>query len=177
MGRPKQLLEIAGRTILSRTVDALRTCADEVVLIGSGPVPVDLCDMVRLTDVPNVGGPLAGILAAMRWAPHTRWLIAGCDYPRIRSEALRWLLDQGRPDTWAVMPRRSVGARPEPLLALYEPQSELLLARLAVAGGGRGPADLVGHPRVSLPGVPVEFQDSWEDIDHPDEFAKVMEEK
>mgnify|MGYP001581247924 CR=1 FL=1 len=36
---------------------------------------------MRIDDVTGVGGPLAGILAALRWRPDANWIIAACDLP------------------------------------------------------------------------------------------------
>jgi len=83
MGRPKQTLVHGETTLSERAVDAMRSEVKQVVLAGSGPVPDILRDLPRLPDPPAVGGPLAGVLAAMRWSPESVWVVAACDMPRI----------------------------------------------------------------------------------------------
>lgn len=175
MGRPKQLLEIAGGTLLHRTVDALRAVCSEVVLLGEGEAPADLRGMPRLADVGDAEGPLAGLLAAFRWQPAARWMVAGCDYPRIRAAALRWLLAQAQPGVWAVLPRRTADARPEPLLAYYEPVCAPLLEDMAKQRGG-GPSRLARYPHVESPIVPPHLCDAWQDADYPSDIEVIRRE-
>ncbi|HXT50045.1 MAG TPA: NTP transferase domain-containing protein, partial [Thermoanaerobaculia bacterium] len=122
---------------------------------------------VRLADAPGVRGPLAGILAARRWDPVT-WLIASCDLPRLRAEAVEWLLAQRRPGCWAVLPR--AGGVVQPLLAIYEPQALPLLETLAVEGAP-GPSRLEGHAHVATPEPPPEIADCWRGVNTPEELA------
>ncbi len=124
---------------------------------------------VRLPDIPGVRGPLAGILAALRWDPVT-WVIASCDLPRLRAEAVEWLLAQRRPGRWAVMPR--VGGIAQPLLAVYEPQALSMLEAIAAAGAP-GPSRLEGQPHVATPEPPPELADCWRGVNTPEELAEL----
>jgi molybdopterin-guanine dinucleotide biosynthesis protein A len=99
-----------------------------------------------------LAGPLAGILAAMRWAPAEAWVFVACDLPLIDHGVLEWLLAERRPGRWAVIPTAGEGL-PEPLLAIYEPQARLVL-ELFATGGRLGPSALVGHPKVATVPVP-----------------------
>ncbi len=64
-----------GLTWLENTVELLTPFTEQVVLSGAGEVPSSLDSLVRLADVPDVQGPLTGILAAMRWHPDACWLL------------------------------------------------------------------------------------------------------
>jgi molybdopterin-guanine dinucleotide biosynthesis protein MobB len=142
MGRPKESLVVDGMPLLTP-------------------------ELPRLPDAPALRGPLAGILAAMRWAPAT-WTIAACDLPRVREAAVDWLLAQRRPGTWAVLPR--VGGEVQPLLAVYEPQALPLLEAIA-ADGAPAPSRLVGRPHVATPEPPAELADCWRGVNTPEELA------
>jgi molybdopterin-guanine dinucleotide biosynthesis protein A len=174
MGRPKHLLELGGRSLLERTVDALSLRAGEVVLLGSGDVPEALAGLRRLADAPGLAGPLAGILAAMRWRPDAAWIIAACDQPLISAAAVEWLLGQRRPEAWAVLPGAEGGV--EPLLAVYEPAAGGLLEKLA-ATGGLGPSALAGHARVHSPMPPAEIAEAWRDVNTPEDMHGVEKEQ
>ncbi|MBZ0267545.1 molybdopterin-guanine dinucleotide biosynthesis protein B, partial [bacterium] len=115
MGTPKQLLDWGGRSIVERTVGILDTCAERVVFLGDGDVPEGCGHLPRIPDPPGLGGPLAGILGAMRWGPGATWIVTACDQPLVDGEALDWLLEHRAPGTWAVLPVGEHG--PEPLLA------------------------------------------------------------
>ena len=168
MNTPKQLLSHGGVTLAARAVEAMRPHVEKVVLAGSGPVPDELRDLHRLLDPPGVEGPIAGLLAVMRWAPGSAWVVAACDLPRISGEAVRWLLEQRRPGTWAVLPRSRSG-RVESLLAVYEPQSRLLLEAQA-ADGRWGPRHLAENDRVACPTLPTELAGAWTNVNTPEEM-------
>jgi molybdopterin-guanine dinucleotide biosynthesis protein A len=169
MNTPKQLLSQGGVTLAARAVEAMRPHVEKVVLAGSGPVPDELQDLHRLLDPPGVEGPIAGLLAVMRWAPGSAWVVAACDMPRISGEAVRWLLEQRRVGTWAVLPRSSSG-RIEALLAVYEPQSRPLL-EAQVAAGRWGPRHIAENERVVCPTPPTELAGAWINVNTPEEMT------
>ncbi len=168
MGKPKQIMRHGGITMAERAVEAMRPQVEQVVLAGSGPVPDEIRDLHRLPDVPEVAGPLAGLLSAMRWAPESAWVVAACDMPRIEGEAVRWLLEQRRLGTWAVLPRSRSG-KIEALLAVYEPQSRPLLEAQAAAGRW-GPRHLAENERVLCPTLPAELAEAWTNVNTPEEI-------
>jgi molybdopterin-guanine dinucleotide biosynthesis protein A len=168
MRTPKQLLSHGGVPLAAHAVEAMRPHVEQVVLAGSGPVPDQLRDLQQLRDPPGVAGPLAGVLAAMRWAPESAWVVAACDMPRISGEAVRWLLEQRRSGTWAVLPR-SGEDRIEPLLAVYEPQSRSLLEAQAAAGRW-GPRHLAENDRVVCPTPPAELAGAWTNVNTLEEM-------
>jgi molybdopterin-guanine dinucleotide biosynthesis protein A len=167
MGRPKQLVEVGGVSMLDRVARPLERHVDRVVLLGSGPVPAVWDGATRLPDPPGVSGPAAGLLAAMRWAPRSAWLLAACDLPRLEEAAVSWLLDQRQPGRWCVLPSLD-GVYPEAMLAVYEPQARRLVE--ATAGMGKGPSRLSGHRAAALVRVPTELRDCWRDADTPDDL-------
>jgi molybdopterin-guanine dinucleotide biosynthesis protein A len=170
MGHPKQMIEVTGVTMAERVAAALEPHVDEVVLLGGGDVPRALDGLRSLIDAPGIAGPLAGILAATRWAPHAAWVIAACDLPRIDARAVRWLLDQRRLGRWAVLPKLEIGL--EPLLALYEPQAGDLLEDLAAAGEA-APRLLAEHPEVGTPTPPDELAGHWSNANTPQDLASL----
>jgi len=116
MGTPKHLLRAGERTFLEHVVAALEPCVSRLVLLGSGEVPDQCRHLTRLPDPPGLAGPLAGMLAAMRWNRDVAWLIAACDLPLVTSDAIAWLLEQRAPVRVAVLPRLWEGEAPgEPL--------------------------------------------------------------
>jgi molybdopterin-guanine dinucleotide biosynthesis protein B len=162
MGRPKEAIEIAGRPLLARVAEALAP-AGAVTLLGGGGAAA----LPRLPDVPDAHGPLAGILAALRWEPAC-WVVASCDLPRLRADAVEWLLAQRRPGRWAVLPR--VGGVVQPLLAVYEAQALPLLEALA-AEGAAAPSRLEGQAHVATPEPPAELAACWRGVNTPQELA------
>jgi molybdopterin-guanine dinucleotide biosynthesis protein MobB len=142
MGRPKQLVrfhgsalgEIVARALssgigepkINHGVGGAKLLDPNLVLLGAGPVPDALHGLRRLPDAPGLAGPIAGLLAAHRWAPSAAWILAACDHPWLTESDIRWLIDQRRPGAWAIVPRQPDG-HPCSTLGLYEPQSLTVL--------------------------------------------------
>ena len=168
MGSPKQLLHHGDSTLIEIAAAALGETVDDVVILGGGDLPESLARHPRLPDVNDTTGPMAGMLAAMRWQPRSAWIFAACDLPLLRSEAVSWLCRQRRPGRWAVLPRLGE-AGVEPLLAMYEPQSRGLLEDL-VARDLRAPRHIADHPRVVSPTPPEELHPQWTNANTPEEL-------
>jgi molybdopterin-guanine dinucleotide biosynthesis protein A len=168
MGQPKQTIEWKGRSFARIAANALTPQTERVLLLGDGPLPSDCVDILRLPDPPEVTGPLAGMLSAMRWAPDATWLFAAYDMPLISAEAIAWLCAQRRPGRWAVLPTLD-GARPEPLLSVWEPMMRSTLEHHAHEGH-LAPRLLKDHAKAEMIAVPAELQAAWKNINTPDDL-------
>ncbi len=171
MGLPKQLLQHRGRAFATIVHDALAPHTHRVVALGAGALPDALGDLPRLPDAPGLMGPMAGLLAALRWAPSAAWVLAACDLPRIAPEAIGWLLEQRRPGIRAVLPVGPSG-RIEPLLAVYEPHVREAVEEL-VAGGTLAPRRLRDLPGVASPVVPNGLAPAWSNVNRPEELDEL----
>lgn len=163
MGCPKQLLVKDGQTWLQRTAGLLAEVADHVVVAGGGEMGD--CLLPRLPDAPDGHGPLAGLLAAMRWQPWATVLACACDLPELTAAALAWLLEQREPGVWAVIPK--VGAYHEPLLALYDFRIRPALEIMARRDIGRL-SSLIGADRVRVVSPPPELCGAWRNVNSPE---------
>jgi len=171
MGTPKHLILQDGRTWIERTVTLLQQLLGQVIITGAGELPPSLLSIPRVTDVPNLGGPLAGILAALRAYPRVSWLVVACDQPDICPEALQWLLDCRRPGVLAVLPDIAGTGRVEPLLAYYDKTILPVLEQMA-AEGHRRMNRLQSIPGVKTPTPPSHLHYSWHNINTPNDLAK-----
>lgn len=166
MGQSKHLLSFRGRTWLAHIVTAARQLGDAVVLLGPGRVPRSCTSLLRLPDVPGLAGPLAGMCAALRWRPDTRWIFLACDSPLVTPDALRWLKAQARPGIWAIQARPSANKPPDPFPGWYDFRAASALA------SARGPSSLAQHPRTALPVLPSQLQNAWLNCNTPAEAAR-----
>ncbi|MGE0432230.1 MAG: molybdopterin-guanine dinucleotide biosynthesis protein B [Planctomycetota bacterium] len=118
MGEPKHLLRRPdGTTLVEHAVRELQTVATRVVLLGAGEVPASLAATPRLPDIADGReGPLAGVLAALRWQPDAWWCVAPCDQPALGRELLTWLREQAATSVWAVAASIDGQAQPLPML-------------------------------------------------------------
>ncbi len=170
MGSPKHLLTTAtGETWLERAVAILSDRLDGVVISGSGDVPSGMDKLVRLTDVPDGQGPLAGIVSAMRWRPDVSWLVIACDMPGVTGEAVDWLLGTRQPGRWATVPQIEGQKWGEPLFALYNPPCGLFFERMlveeyyAIQGVCR-------NSRVDFVQIPEELKSAWSNVNTPEQL-------
>ncbi len=168
MGRPKAMVSYQGRAFLDRIVDTVRGHVHRVCLLGKGAVPPIEPPPDQIPDAPDLSGPMAGIVAALRRAPQACWLIAACDLPRLQPAAIEWLLGRRAPGRWAVLPRLDP-ERVEPLLAIYEPQS-LGLFEALTQRGVMTPWKIKTDPSVLTVDVPREFRVSWANTNTPEEL-------
>ena len=173
MGRPKQLLEHRGRSFAAIARAALQQLVDRTVVLGAGPLPDDAGGALRLPNPPGLAGPMAGLLAALRWAPGAVWVVAACDLPLVTPEAVAWLLSQRRPGVRAILPI-GPGGRVEPLLAVYEPRAREAVEELA-AGGALAPRHLRAIPGVHSPPVPAGLASAWRNVNTPADLAALPE--
>ncbi|MCX6641601.1 MAG: molybdenum cofactor guanylyltransferase [bacterium] len=165
---PKQLLPSSGGvTWLERTVAVAVSVTPKVVLAGDGVVASSLTHLPHLPDVPDVEGPLAGLLAAMRWAPRVSWLLLACDLPELTSEALRWVMSYRSPAIRAVLPSIKPNMV-EPLAALYEWHLHPLLESRA-ASGIWGFQSLPEEYDVITPLSPQHLLPAWNNVNTPHE--------
>jgi len=169
MGRAKHLLELDGLSWVERAVAILEPHVDRVVISGKGSLPGSLSHLRRLSDAPGVAGPMAGILAALRWHPTASWLVLACDLPEVTSEAISWLLAQRRPGARAVIPKLSASGPLEPLLACYEARCRDHLEELAVGKCFRLGA-LAGRQGVATPQPPPSLHAAWRNVNTPAEL-------
>lgn len=171
MGQSKSLLTYQGVSFVERVAAALQPSVSEVVLLGDGPLPELRAPLRRLPDAAGLRGPLAGILAALRADRRACWVMAACDLPLLRSDAVMWLLRQRGPGRRAILPSLTAD-RVEPLLAVYE-RDALPLVEELVAEGCHAPHRLAGRAGVYSPMVPADLRSCWTNINTPAELDRL----
>ena len=174
MGRPKHLIKGRnGLTWIENSVSLLRPFTQDIVLSGAGDVPDVLSSLTRIPDVPDVQGPLTGILAAMRWHPDSCWLLLACDMPNISPEALEWLLSNRTPDSWGTVPRLKEDGFVEPLLAVYEPRAREYFEELRSSGCLRI-SMVARRSKIATPVVPEKLCQAWSNINTSEELSRSL---
>lgn len=173
MGTPKHLLEEGGRTWLEMIHARLAERTEQVVISGKGQVPEHLAALPRVPDIPELMGPLAGILAVFRQFPDVSWLIAACDMPAMQTAALDWLLGYRSPGLRAILPDLEGNGMVEPFLAYYDRDCRPYLEEIAVTGALR-PGRLVGYSGVITPQPPAVLRSSWQNFNAPEDLSREL---
>jgi len=122
MGEDKALLRIDGRTLLERTLLALRAAASERVAISG----------TRAGGIPDrwpQAGPVGGIASAIDGLPDGEWLVAPVDMPRLGDEVLAPLRDE------RTMMVTCWQAHPLPMRLTMNPTTREVLAELMTRPG------------------------------------------
>jgi molybdenum cofactor guanylyltransferase len=143
MGRPKALVELAGKPLLAHAVDAVRDARLEPVVVAKPDSPVPDLGVTILDEPAEPRHPLCGIVAALRYAGTRPVVVIGCDMPLV-PPALLGTLARLEDPVAAV----AIDGEVEPLLARYEPAVEPALMASLRAGTALRAAVEALHPRL-----------------------------
>lgn len=120
-GRPKALVEVGGRRIADRALEALSGAADRVVVVTNDPEAYAALELPMRPDVRPGLGALGGVYTAVRWAEDAGCrgaLVTACDMPFVPVGLLRLLVAGARADE-AVVPESDSRRGFEPMCAFY----------------------------------------------------------
>jgi molybdenum cofactor cytidylyltransferase len=165
LGRPKQLLDFRGETLVAHAARvALGAGCDEVVVIMQPEMIAVLPDGARRIDNPQwTEGMAASVRAAARSADGARLLLTLVDQPLVTAEHLRELIAVDAP----VVASGYAGVAGVP--AVFAPE---LLRELASVSGERGAGRVIAaHGREA---VVVPFEPASVDIDTEDDYRRVV---
>ena len=146
------------RTLVARARDTLEACGLDVVLVGQS----DAYGIPTLADATPDGGPLAGLVAALRRANGRDLIAVACDMPYFTEPLVRRLVEAPHEDADAVAPRRD--GRFEPLFARYAAAC-LPVAERRLAGERRsllGLLDAVRTVPLALSAEESALLDDWD---------------
>ena len=129
MGKDKSCIRYGGLTQPELVTELLRSCCEKTFLsLRKGQKNVTGLKNVNLVhDYSESGGPLVGILSAMKSYPQVAWLVVACDLPLLDGLSIKNLLSRRDPTRIATAYRSSCDGKPEPLCAIYEPHARLVL--------------------------------------------------
>lgn len=151
MGSDKASLVRAGETQLDRTMKLLGVHLDRV-FVSTSPDQVD--DPVRRNYEQIVDGyvdlgPVAGILSAMDKNSQVNWLVLACDLPNVDDATISFLLENASAEHIATAFRSVHDDLPEPLCAIYRPESRSVID-LFVSKGANCPRKILINSRTHL---------------------------
>jgi len=138
MGRTKALIEVDGRAMGDRVLDALRGAgADPVFIVGGDSQELAALDSIVVPDADHGEGPVGGVLTALDHAAGLDTvdavLVLPCDLADVTSDALRPLVDaalgDGHSHVWVAATDRM-----EPACALWSVESRGVVRDRFAAG-------------------------------------------
>lgn len=167
-GVAKPLLEVGGRSLLSRAIAAVAD-SDPLTIVGDAASGYDQRAWVR--EEPAFAGPAAAVVAGLRsWPRDPEWtFVLACDLPAVAeaTRRLRAARDLVPHDTDGLC-LADVSSRPQWLTGLYR-TAPLRRAAEAMADEGRDAAvrDLFADAAIAVIPAPADETDdvdTWDDL-------------
>ena len=115
-GEPKALLELAGKRIVERVVDALSTVLDDLLVVTNTPERYEFLRLPMVADRYPDGGSLGGIFTGLEAAGGDAAFTVACDMPFLSPDVVRLVLARAG-DADVVIP--CVNGQYETMHALY----------------------------------------------------------
>jgi molybdopterin-guanine dinucleotide biosynthesis protein A len=149
-GRDKAAMQVQGQALLERTVNLLKPLVEEVyVSVRADQTGDRLRRRFRLlVDEKANQGPAGGLLAAHGHRPDAAWIVLACDLPFMDEEAVRYLMRSRNAGKDATAYRSVDDGLPEPLCAIYEPDTLARFGHQAGAASGLSPRSFLANADV-----------------------------
>jgi len=136
-GVDKLDLEVAGRTLLDRVLQAARPVCDRLIVVGPAR-PTIVPEVGFVVEPRPGGGPVPAVAAGLPAVSEARVvLVLAADLPLLTEASLRRLLDTLESEEVEAAAALDHGSRPNPLLAAYD---RLALERRVAGRASGGPA-------------------------------------
>lgn len=155
MGKDKAQLKIHAEPQALRAARLLDSVCDATFIsMRAGQTAQPWADAYpRIEDQIEGIGPLGGILAALNYRQEAAWLVLACDLPFVDRTVLDQLIAGRDQSHIATAYRSAMGQLPEPLCAIYEPQSRQVLEE-QLAEGIRCPRKILINSKTMLLDLP-----------------------
>jgi molybdopterin-guanine dinucleotide biosynthesis protein A len=115
-GRPKALLELGGRRIIERVLDAVGPVVDDVLIVTNTPELYGFLRLPMIADAFPDHGSLGGIFTGLRAAAGDAAFTVACDMPFVHRDVVRLVVGRAAAGD-VVIPR--VGEQLETMHAVY----------------------------------------------------------
>jgi len=115
-GNPKALMDLGGRRIIERVVDALDGAVDDLLVVTNTPDTYAFLGLPMVGDAFPGGGSLGGIYSGLHAASGEAAFTVACDMPFLRTEIVRLVVARAAEGD-VVIPR--IGGQYETMHATY----------------------------------------------------------
>lgn len=182
-GGDKGLMELAGTSMLARVAARIRPQVDQLILNANGPPDrfMQLGLPIVADTISGFAGPLAGVLAGMRWAignacEATHVLTVSADAPFVPLDLATGLAEGLARDRDARIALASSGGRIHPVIGLWPVSLAGVLENALIAGERRVGVWAEAQGRVAVEFLPAdaggESIDPFFNANTPDELEE-----
>lgn len=167
-------MQFQGRALLERMVGFLEPLVSEVyVSVRADQTGDRLRRRFRLLiDQKANLGPAGGLLAAHGHRPDVAWLVLACDLPFMDGEGIGRLLRSRNVNKEATAYRSHDDRLPEPLCAIYEPDTLARFDQQVGAGGNLSPRDFLANADVEY--VEPDRDRVLLNLNTPDDLSRIQ---
>lgn len=182
MGAHKLLLDVGGRTVIHRLVDALLTGGVESVHVlareDDRPLQQELAQTAACVHTVPAATPdmrssveqlLTRLAARVDPQPHDAWLLCPADHPVLRAEVIRRLLETSAAHPGAIVLPTQAGRRGHPTLFPWP-----LAAEVRGIPPERGLNWLIAHPPAAIIEWPCDDPSILFDLDTPADYERLQ---
>lgn len=177
-GGDKGMIEVGGRPILATVIERLAPQVSLVILNANGdPARFAAFGLPVVADTaPGYAGPLAGVLAAMRWAqvhaPGAIWVAtAATDTPFFPPDVVARLIDAVQ-DQGGDLACAASGGRRHPVFGLWPVRLADDLERAMTVEGVRKVDAFTGRHRLAVAEFAAEPADPFFNVNSPEDVAE-----
>jgi molybdopterin-guanine dinucleotide biosynthesis protein A len=178
MGRDKATLDVAGSTLLDRTLAAVPT--DIAVVVAGPPVAMARNGVQFVQEDPPGSGPVAGLDAALAVVTAPVVVVLAADLPMVGVLPQQLVAElaarsDGSSDAPEAVLAEDASGRPQQLCAAY--RSDALRRAIAENGPTTGAAmrSVIARLRTSTVGIATVGVDPTWDIDTPEDLQRLVE--
>lgn len=129
MGRNKALLELGGKRVIERVIDAAQEICSPLFIVSDDAETYRFLNLPVYPDIYKNSGPLGGIHSALHNTTADRVLILSCDLPFVIPEALRYLISNCNEYDAVIF---SDGEKLHPLCGVYQKKCQGLVKECIV---------------------------------------------
>lgn len=136
-GRPKALIEVGGRSIVQRVLDAVAPAVDDLLIVTNSPELYAFLELPMVADLYPDHGSLGGIYSGLHAAAGESAFTVACDMPFLHPDVCRLVVERAAQGD-VVIPR--IGRQLETMHAAYRKtclphiEARLLSGQLKIVG-------------------------------------------
>jgi molybdopterin-guanine dinucleotide biosynthesis protein A len=172
MGRDKGLINYHGKPQREYLYDLLSGICEETYLSCRKEQTAELKKFDTISDTFDGLGPFGGILSAFRQNPDAAWLVVACDLPLLDKAAIEELVERQNHSKIATSFYSAETNFPEPLIAIWQPQSYSILLQF-LAQGYACPRKVLINSEIEL--VHPKRASVLKNVNYPREAEEIME--
>jgi molybdopterin-guanine dinucleotide biosynthesis protein A len=144
-GVKKALLDVGGKPIVERVLDAVRSLGDEIIVVDNDDSLAHLPGVRIVPDAETRAGVLTALYSGLSAATSELCLVVACDMPFLSAQLLQWLVEQAK-DFDVVIP--VAGGQMDPMHAIYRRAPCLDAIGRALERGDKRMISYLGDVRV-----------------------------